>query len=131
MLVERLRARLGDEAVCRFLEVADHRPDRAWRLCPLDRNPSRIGALPSRQKSAREEASIRALRPLWLLRRAIPLRSAPLHILTGPERIESGWWDGDDQRHDYYVVQTREGQRAWAYVARGETGNWMLQGWFA
>ena len=131
MLVERLRARLGDEAVCRFLEVADHRPDRAWRLCPLGRDPSRAGALPSHRKSAREEASIRALRPLWLLRRAIPLRSAPLHILTGPERIESGWWDGDDQRHDYYVVQTREGQRAWAYVARGETGNWMLQGWFA
>ncbi|OJY94501.1 MAG: hypothetical protein BGP25_05795 [Lysobacterales bacterium 63-13] len=131
MLVERLRARLGDEAVCRFLEVADHRPDRAWRLCPLDRDPSRIAALPARRKSAGEETGLRPPRPLWLLRRAIPLRSSPLRILAGPERIESGWWDGDDQRHDYYVVQTREGQRAWAYVASGEIGNWMLQGWFA
>ena len=71
------------------------------------------------------------LRPGWLLDRPIPLRDTRFEILSGPERIESGWWDGDDQRHDYYVVQTREGQRAWAYVASGETGNWMLQGWFA
>ena len=69
-------------------------------------------------------------RPLWLLGTPIPLRQPPWRVLSGPERIESGWWDAD-QRHDYYVVQTREGQQAWAYVAAGATANWMLQGWFA
>jgi protein ImuB len=128
-LVERLRARLGDEAMFRLLEVADHRPGRAWRCSPLDTGSMR--QTPRRAADRAFALPVRPPRPSWLLRRPIPLRPAPSSILAGPERIESGWWDGDDQRHDYYVVQTREGQRAWAYVASGETGNWMLQGWFA
>ncbi|HMM68148.1 MAG TPA: DNA polymerase Y family protein [Dokdonella sp.] len=138
MLVERLRARLGDEAIHGFLEVADHRPERAWRLYPLGKADLRKAPLPAARKPAHQSARVLAhalrgapARPLWLLRKAIPLRPAPWRILAGPERIESGWWDDADQRHDYYIVQTREGQRAWAYVATGETGNWMLQGWFA
>jgi protein ImuB len=70
-------------------------------------------------------------RPLWLLRRALPLRGPAPRILAGPERIESGWWDGADARRDYYVVQTRNGQRAWAYLLPGATDGWMLHGWFA
>jgi protein ImuB len=70
-------------------------------------------------------------RPLWLLRRALPLRGAAPRILAGPERIESGWWDGGDTRRDYYVVQTREGQRAWAFLVPGTSDGWMLHGWFA
>ena len=70
-------------------------------------------------------------RPLWLLARAIPLRGAAPRILAGPERIESGWWDGGDARRDYYVVQTREGQRAWAFLVAGASDGWMLHGWFA
>ena len=77
-------------------------------------------------------ASCQALsRPLWLLPRALPLRGPAPHILAGPERIESGWWDGADARRDYYVVQTREGQRAWAFVPAGASDGWMLHGWFA
>jgi protein ImuB len=137
-LVERLRARLGDPAVCRFSVLADHRPGRAWRLSPLGRESCCAAALPAPRKAPRKPCTeamsslpTASPRPLWLLRKAIPLRAQALRILAGPERIESGWWDGDDQRHDYYVVQTPAGQRAWAYVATGETGNWMLQGWFA
>ena len=70
-------------------------------------------------------------RPLWLLSRALPLRGPPPRILAGPERIESGWWDGGDTRRDYYVVQTREGQRAWAFLVPGSDDGWMLHGWFA
>ena len=114
--------------------LADHRPGRAWRLSPLDRESSRAPALPTPRK-ARHKPSAEATsglptaspRPLWLLRKAIPLRAQPLHILAGPERIESGWWDGDDQRHDYYIVQTPAGQRAWAYVADWRDRQWMLQ----
>jgi protein ImuB len=127
-LVERLRARLGDAAVCRFCVLPDHRPGRAWRLSPLGTESS---ARADSRKTAHAPCVASASRPLWLLRKAIPLRAQPLHLLAGPERIESGWWDGEDQRHDYYIVQMPGGQRAWAYVASGEIGNWMLQGWFA
>jgi protein ImuB len=68
---------------------------------------------------------------LWLLPHALPLRGPAPRILAGPERIESGWWDGADARRDYYVVRTREGQRAWAYLPAGASEGWMLHGWFA
>ncbi len=75
--------------------------------------------------------TITPLRPGWLLSRPIPLRSREIRVLSGPERIESGWWDGGDVRRDYYVVETAEGQRAWAYRPSGEEGPFMLHGWFA
>ena len=61
----------------------------------------------------------------------MPLRDTALEIITGPERIESGWWDGGDVKRDYYLVRTRLGQHAWAYCAAGESGAFMLHGWFA
>lgn len=113
-LAERLRAHLGDDAVRKLASVADHRPELAWRF----------------DADAEVAAELR-LRPLWLLPRALPLRGPAPRILAGPERIESGWWDGADARRDYYVVQTRDGQRAWAFLAAGTSDGWMLHGWFA
>ena len=131
VLIERLRARLGDQALGCFLEVADHRPERAWRWQAFGKPALREAATGKTSRTLAHAVRGAPPRPLWLLRKAIPLRPDPLRILAGPERIESGWWDGEDRRHDYYVVQTRAGQRAWAYVARDETAHWMLQGWFA
>ena len=72
---------------------------------------------------------------MWLLAEPEPighaLESRPWVLRDGPERIESGWWDGADVRRDYYVVQTRDGQRAWAYLPAGANAGWMLHGWFA
>jgi protein ImuB len=118
-LRERLRARLGDAAVHALAPVEDHRPERAWRRVPMP--------LVDRQKTMME-----APRPTWLLPRPVPLRGRVQRILAGPERIESGWWDGDGVRRDYYVVETGDGQRAWAFRAAGEAGGpFMLHGWFA
>jgi len=114
-LAERLRAHLGDDAVRGLAQAADHRPERAWRFA----HDAKLIAAEVRR------------RPLWLLSHALPLRGPAPHILAGPERIESGWWDGDDTRRDYYLVRTREGQRAWAYLPAGASSGWMLHGWFA
>ena len=65
-------------------------------------------------------APARPPRPLWLLPRAQPLRDPRLRIVSGPERLESGWWDGEDARRDYYVLETSQGQRAWAYTPAGD-----------
>jgi len=113
-LAERLRAHLGDSAVRKLAMAADHRPERAWSFD----DDAKIAAEPRP-------------RPLWLLPRVLPLRGVPQRILAGPERIESGWWDGGDARRDYYVVQTRDGQRAWAFLVPGAGAGWMLHGWFA
>jgi protein ImuB len=112
-LRERLRARLGDDAVHGLAVRADHRPERSWQT-----------------EAAPGETPLPAPRPGWLLPRPVPLRDHRLRILAGPERIESGWWDGDVRR-DYYVVETSLGQRAWAFRPPGEQGGFMLHGWFA
>jgi len=117
-LRERLRARLGDTAVHRLAPTSDPRPERAWRRADADtlRMP---------------QAPVRPPRPLWLLPKPIPLRDFNPRIVSGPERLESGWWDGDEARRDYYVLETSQGQRAWAFAPPGEQGGWMLHGWFA
>jgi len=69
-------------------------------------------------------------RPGWLLPEPELLTEPGLRVLAGPERIESGWWDGGDVRRDYYLVETRNGQRGWAYRSVGDS-NLLLHGWFA
>ena len=114
-LMARLQARLGDGAVKTFYPAADHRPEAAYTT-----DASATSRLPT------------GPRPLWLLPRPIPLRDHAPRILAGPERIESGWWDGARSRRDYYVVETSVGQKAWAFRPAGaQDGPWMLHGWFA
>ena len=48
--------------------------------------------------------------------------------LAGPERIECGWWDGDEARRDYFVARLRTASLAWVYR---EDGEWFLHGLFA
>ena len=117
-LRERLRARLGDDAVHGLAVRADHRPERAWQA-----EPSRGTTPPS------------SLRPGWLLPQPAPLRDHQVQVLAGPERIETGWWESDVRR-DYYLVQTHLGQRAWAFRPAGDAPvdgrgeGFMLHGWF-
>ncbi|MGH8112633.1 MAG: DNA polymerase Y family protein, partial [Rhodanobacteraceae bacterium] len=94
----------------------DPRPERAWAHSG-DSTPDESIALPTR--------------PTWLLPRPIPLRGPTPKVLAGPERLETGWWDGGDVRRDYYVLELATGQRAWAFSPPGERGPFMLHGWFA
>jgi protein ImuB len=47
----------------------------------------------------------------------------------GPERIETGWWRGDDVQRDYYLVETTDGARWWIFH-RLDDGRWFLHGCF-
>jgi protein ImuB len=84
-------------------------------------------------QSQRQACAVRdgVQRPGWLLDEPQVLQDGQARILMGPERIESGWWDGADVRRDYYLIETRTGQRGWAYRSVGEAGPLRLQGWFA
>ena len=48
----------------------------------------------------------------------------------GPERIETGWWDGHDVRRDYYVALSRAGVRLWIFRERPPGQRWFLHGVF-
>jgi protein ImuB len=79
-----------------------------------------------------------APRPVWLLAQPQPLaallETQPWVLREGPERIESGWWDGRDVRRDYFVAESPAGEVAWIYRdhRRGtDDGEWFLHGLFA
>jgi len=125
-LVDRLRARLGDDAVVRVAPHAEHRPELALREAARD--------VPGKGRAPLPDAP----RPLWLLAEAQPLgawlETAPWILRDGPERIESGWWDGRDLRRDYFVAQTPHGETVWIYRDHrygADDGEWFLHGLFA
>ena len=76
-----------------------------------------------------------APRPLWLLDEPAPLQhrleQAPWVLKDGPERIESGWWDGDDVARDYFVARMQNEALVWIYRERRGEGGWYLHGVFA
>jgi protein ImuB len=139
-LVDRLRARLGEDAVQLVTSNADHRPERAMRVATVGRARDAERPASSRRKSAAPAALPlpAAPRPVWLL--AVPrplaglLEAQPWVLREGPERIESGWWDGADVRRDYYVAESPAGELAWIFRdhRRGtDDGEWFLHGLFA
>jgi protein ImuB len=58
------------------------------------------------------------------------LRHGRLDLLRGPERIESGWWDGADATRDYYVARDPQGSLLWIYRECEGARRWFLQGVF-
>ena len=77
-------------------------------------------------------------RPAWLLDPAQPLecregrpwREGPLRLEAGPERLETGWWDGRDIQRDYWVASGPAGERLWIFLERGALPRWFLHGIF-
>ena len=147
-LIERLQARLGREQVQRLVPVQDHRPERATacRTADAQMRPARARSPAAGAHEASNAA--RLVRPVWLFRQPEPLQERdvaggergpwcdgqPLLLLSGPERIESGWWDFDAVERDYYIAQLPEGALVWIFRERvpdaGANLNWFMQGRF-
>jgi protein ImuB len=122
-LLERLRERFGRAAVYGLRAVEEHRPERAW---------TKWAELEGRLR--KQERSERQGRPLWLLPSPVPLspveaRRASLKLTSGPERIESGWWDEYDVGRDYYTAKNAHGQKLWVFRDH-RTRSWYLHGLF-
>ncbi len=141
-LIERLQARLGEARVQRLVALQDHRPECASALQPADLaawgRAGGAGAPPV-------VAELHAIRPVWMLAAPQPLPErqsrplldgAALQLLSGPERIESGWWDGAPAERDYFIAQTSDGALVWIYRARlplsapESARGWFMQGRF-
>lgn len=145
-LMDRLRARLGEAQVHGCAAVADHRPECVSTHAPDGRDSSR--------DSSRDTPVTPAPRPLYLLQTPQGLAErdgrphhdkAPLRLLAGPERIESGWWDeGErnadarpcgDVRRDYFVALTPDQRWLWIYrECRSDFtqgAGWFLHGYFS
>lgn len=143
-LVDLLAARLGDDAVRTLGPVDDHRPECAWTTLPTTPKP------PARPATKGLDASFANRRPLWLLAVPRPVAIEHFQLRSGPERIETGWWDVPELRQfrDYYVAVSNSGAQCWLYRDRRErhkpstaapaaeptddsNGKWYLHGYFA
>jgi len=120
-LVERLRARLGARAVYGVSPLPAHRPEAAWR---------RVHALQLAAAAAAAPGAAQFQpRPVWILVAPLPVAPADVAGADGPERIESGWWDGRGIARDYYVVRGARGARLWVFQER-HSKQWYLHGVF-
>jgi protein ImuB len=125
--LDRLAARLGHDAVCTLERSADHRPERAWRLraAQLTAQPAAQPGEPLTQRPTAQAPD----RPCWLLPE--PRRiDMPRELLAGPERIESGWWDGADVARDYYLARGEHGAQLWVFNDL-RSGAWHVHGIWA
>ncbi len=154
-LIERLQARLGVDQVQCLGAIEDHRPERASGLRRADAaaaRPQRAARAKGRREASagsagkENEAMAASARPVWLQpiceplqeRRSRPLLDGrPLSLLSGPERIEAGWWDAGLAERDYFIAEAADGALVWIYRARlplstegaNESG-WFLHGRF-
>jgi protein ImuB len=137
--LEQLRARLGAQAVSGLALASGHRPERL-SLSPAPLLP---GAAGSALREARERAAAlpwsTTRRPLWLLPAPAPLADTAgwpsrdgrrVRLVAGPERVESGWWDGGDVERDYYQAVDAAGARLWIFRERTAQPRWFLHGFF-
>jgi protein ImuB len=119
-LKDRLSMRLGEDRVNAAVLVHDHRPEKAFRL------------IPSREGRGREKTRLPGIRPLEIDARPQPIMvesdlwgrptailngalAGELRLVRGPERIQSGWWDGDDVQRSYFEVETKTGSHLWLF----------------
>ena len=154
-LTERLSSRLEPGALFSIALRDDHRPEQAWRrgdgrsvrarAAPASgAGASASTAVASASIAARVRDAVPALRtrrdrPVFLLERprtlvcaeSRPQYQGPLELVSGPERIEAGWWDGRAVARDYYVARNRAGEACWIYREPVDPSRWYLHGLFA
>jgi protein ImuB len=137
-MLELLMAHLGADNVLQPLPVADYRPEvaNAWVSVQQKVQEAAVTAQLSPNLNT-------AMRPIWLLSKPIallvrhhkPFYGSPLRMVSGPERIEAGWWDNVASR-DYFIVEGQDHALYYIYKERfsgnGEDGDprWFLHGLF-
>ncbi|OFC70462.1 Y-family DNA polymerase [Alteromonas confluentis] len=110
LLFGRLAARLGEDAISVPHTLQDHRFTSGVE-----------------SESDNTQDNLEEFTPTYLLKHPQPLTDSP-KIEFGPVRIESGWWDGNKEKRDYFIGRNQHGQRIQIFR---ENGNWFLNGWYA
>lgn len=129
--VERLRARLGEQVLQGVASQQDHRPERAGLMRALD-------APRPRATYAGVASSRWPARPTWLIRCPVPLPESEgrpqigeaLMLEPEKERIQAGWWDGQEVARDYFVARNGQGAKFWVFRDLSARGGWYLHGIF-
>ena len=139
LVLERIAARLGPERVLQPVVVEDHRLEwmQHWQPAPMPLQTKRA------RRSRFPQPTFVLPLPLRLAMRGDrPMYQGALQLLTGPHRVEGGWWhrvtDGDAQEtrnvvRDYWVALSSHCGVLWVFQERlaKEQTAWYLHGAFA
>jgi len=127
-LIDRLRGRLGNNAVFRYEPVARHTPELSCvRVSPLAKADAEMPhrqPRPARQFQA-EPIEMETTGDAFVWKR-IRRRIA---LAVGPERVFGEWLDDgmDIVARDYFRLEDEVGRRYWVYRSQGK---WFVQGVF-
>ncbi|CAM4130580.1 Y-family DNA polymerase [Roseateles saccharophilus] len=135
LVLERIAARVGPQAVKRCVVNEDHRQEWMAHWQPAD--------VPVPRKPA---ASTDLPQPTWVLpeplrlavRNNRPVYQGELQVLAGPQCIEAGWWDRDEEAaagrlvvRDYWIAESGRAGTLWIFQAKLDDGiAWYLHGIF-
>lgn len=139
-LLDRVMAKMGQDAVNRYLPAEHHWPERSVKQAsPLWEKPAMewrtdlprpVHLLP--QPEAVEVSAVLPDYPPMLFRHKGKL--CKVAKADGPERIEQEWWLSEGLYRDYYVIEDENGARFWMFRAGpydGEQPKWFIHGFFA
>lgn len=134
-LLSRLQARLGNQVVHGLTQQADHRPEYRNQEVLLSSSQS-VGHRPQATRRPTSEAEPNTAapantsnhRPFWLLSEPQAVARTQLELLTGPERIQTGWWDLNGVKRDYYRARLSDNSLCWVYERTD--ANWFIAGYF-
>ena len=136
-LVERLSSHLGSAAVLRTRLEPDPLPECSSLYVPwLNEHSIASGTqLVHSRLRCRPLRLLRVPRSLCIeqySRDGLPTRIERSSVVrvSGPERIEAGWWRGVDAKRDYYRLDLSNGASLWAFCDR-ISGCWFLHGLFS
>lgn len=140
--LERLGARLGSEQVLCVQPQARHVPEQMQAWLPWT-------ALAAK-KAGSALSDQAALLPTWLLavpqqlplKEGVPQYHGALALLAGPQRLETGWLEGEATLRDYFVARSAKAGLVWIYRERLASGGqknasaelrlrWYVHGLFA
>lgn len=138
-VMELLVARLGADRVLRPSPAADYRPEvaNAWvSVQEKIREASVLAQLPPDLQAGSRPAWLLAKPIALLVRNERPYYTSPLRMVSGPERLEAGWWS-DSASRDYFIAEG-QGDHAlyWVYRERlsgaeeDSDRRWFLHGMF-
>ncbi|WP_437919539.1 Y-family DNA polymerase [Sphingobacterium sp. LRF_L2] len=140
-LLDRIKGRIPDCHINRYLPAEHHWPERAIRPADALNEKATIAWPQNRPRP------IRLLHQPCLIEVTAPIPDYPpmlfryqgkvhtVHRADGPERIEREWWLEKGEHRDYYYVEDNDGKRYWIFrlghYGQNPSPRWFLHGFFA
>ncbi|WP_160153122.1 DNA polymerase Y family protein [Microbulbifer sp. ALW1] len=126
-LIDKLKARLGHQALSGVTLKESYLPEQAWQSADSL-------SLHSRPRGHNLHP-VNAPRPSWLLPRPDRIQQrdhklfydGELQLLQGPERIDGYWWQHHRHARDYYIARSELGSLYWVFQDL-TSEDWFLHG---